>query len=56
MSHLCEDILTQIEIEVLMLYLITEMLMQISKLALIFMGLQAGEERGGAFLKVVSTT
>lgn len=51
MNHQGKD-----RIEVLTLYLITEMWMQNSKLALIFMGLQAGELRGGVFLKVISAT
>lgn len=41
-SHLCEDVLTQVKSR-LPHYLIAEMLMQNSKLVLIFMGLQPGE-------------
>lgn len=42
-THLCENVLTQMNIMVPTLYLIIEMLTQRSKLALICMGLQSRE-------------
>lgn len=55
-THLWENVLTRIEIMVPTLYLITEMLTQSSRLALICQDCRLGNEEEGVFLKVISTT